>query len=139
MRGVRWAGVGFLALTAVNIVSVTMLIRLATNGRSVLAVFPCSVAAWGCYLVEGELIDRGWSEGSGSAGASLPARLSGHRLHSQPARWVLAVGGVGGRLSTFPTGIVAVGSNDCTPPTNSIAPAISKDVVGRQGVTGKPL
>lgn len=138
----------FVALTAADIISVTMLIWLAANGSSVLAVFPFCVGAWGCYmcshyLVDGQLLDESSREGNSEAGFGPDSmgRLSDHldRLPSSPTRWALAIGGVGSMLLTFPTGIVAVGSNDFTLLLVSATLFVGGYIVGHQGITGKPL
>jgi hypothetical protein len=139
--------IGFVALTVGNIVSVTMLIWLSAKGRSVLVVFPFSVGAWGCYmcshyLVEGGLIDRSESNPELDAnGEAEKVELSNHLDHlpSSFPRKVLAIGGVGSMVMTFPTGIVAVGGNDLTLLVISATLFTGGYILGHQGFTGKPL
>lgn len=136
--------IGLLTLTVINIVSVAMLIWLAAKGRSVLVVFPFSVGAWACYmsshyLVEGTFIDES-SPGKDHESSSLQHFLGLlGRLPSSPARRVLATGGVGSMILTFPTGIVAVGNEDFTLLLVSASLFVGGYMLGHQGFTGKPL
>lgn len=134
--------VAFLALTAGCILSVTMLIWLAANGRSVLVVFPFCVGAWGCYLashylVEGVIIDRTDLDANHSVGAEEDLYF-GH-LPTSPGRLSLTAVGIGGMLLTFPVGIVAVGGDDLLLLSLSATLFVGGYIVGHQGLTGKPL
>lgn len=137
---------GFVVLTAINIISVTMLIWLAANGRSVFVVFPFSAGAWGCYmsshyLLEGEFIDESGSETDRESRNGLMDSLTIFitNISASPTRGLLAVSGVTGMLLTFPTGILAVGNNNFTLMLVSATLFIGGYVIGHQGVTGKPL
>ncbi|MEF8852187.1 MAG: hypothetical protein V5A44_07290 [Haloarculaceae archaeon] len=127
----------------------TLLIWLAANARSVLVVAPFSVGAWGSYMcahyvVEGEFIDRGGAETDtpdGEPGDTPGGDATGNgiQLPSSSARWSLAFVGLASMLLTFPTGIVAVGTNEFVLMLASSTLFVGGYVVGHVGFTGKPL
>lgn len=144
-----WIGFGFLTLT--NIVSTTFLIWFASQGRSVLIVFPFCLGNWGSYLlshylVEGEFIDRSIAnqapEKSEDRNSSwlqakketITAALPASRFHQ-----TLGVIGISGMFLTFPTGIVAVSQNDFWLLFLSATLFVVGYIVGHQGFTKKPL
>jgi hypothetical protein len=158
--------VGFGVLTLANIVSTTLLIWFAAQGRSVLVVFPFCLGNWGAYLlshylVEGHFIDQSASDhdkasedtdGTNDSSRGIVETLTavvrspgefvpspGSILPDSRFHQSLGVLGVGGMFMTFPTGIVAVSNDNLLLLGVSASLFVVGYIVGHQGFTNKPL
>lgn len=137
-----WLGdVGFGVATAVMITSATTFIWYASNGASVLTVFPFCWLAWVSYLVAHYLVTGDAADASATEprSSTLSETVVSAVHRSSTRQLVLALGGGTSMILAFPTGIVAVHRNVFSLLLFGHVLFIGGYVVGHQGITGKPL
>lgn len=135
-------GAGFVAAIAVIIVSSTVFIWLASNGATVLTVFPFCWLSWISYLfahslVDGYPVDESTTEPVSSR--QLVDTVVLFVSQSPTHRVVLAVVGLASMFVAFPTGIISVHRNDFWLLLVGHTLFIGGYVVGHHGLTEKPL